>query len=155
MRSTINRLFGAGLVAGVIATTPVPSMAQDNLEEARLRKIEAEIRALQRRVFPGGDGRFFEPQIDTASQPNPATSAPTTTAVTDILVRLDALEAQLQRLTARAEENGNAIAQLDERLTALEPSPAEPEPNTEDTSATQANLAAMTGEDSDVPAAAS
>lgn len=109
------------LAAAVAVTAPIPAMAQDN-DEARLRRAEAEIRALQRAVFPGGDGRFFEPQISadgTATGPTVST-APSTTAVTDILARLDAMETQMQRLTALTEENTNALNMMDARITALE-----------------------------------
>lgn len=121
------RLAGALALGATIAAAPVPAMAQDSGAEARLRKIEAEVRALQRKVFPGGDARFFEPQIgpETAQPATPTAPATaggpaSTTAVTDILVRLDALEGQLQRLTARSEEQANALAQMELRLTALE-----------------------------------
>lgn len=123
------RLAGAALMGASVAsvaTIAVPAAAQDSTAEARLRKVEAEIRALQRKVFPGGDGKFFEPQIAPGTQaPAPATgtgaaSAPAATAVTDILVRLDALEQQLQALTARSEEQANTMAQLEVRLAALE-----------------------------------
>ncbi|MEL6878117.1 MAG: hypothetical protein AAGL68_08485 [Pseudomonadota bacterium] len=118
--TTSFRILAAGIAAAVVATTPLPAIAQDN-SEARLRKIEAEIRALQRNVFPGGDGRFFEPQIAPNSSTNtgPATSN-STTAVTDILARLDAMELQLQQLTARTEENSNALSLMETRLAALE-----------------------------------
>jgi TolA-binding protein len=123
--------LGAALAACVLATSPAPAFAQDSGSEARLRKIEAEIRALQRNVFPGGDGRFFEPQIRPGETASPSTgasgaaaSAPSTTAVTDILVRLDALELQLQRLTALSEENANAIALLTTRVAAVEAGPS-------------------------------
>ena len=116
--SILKGLAGAGLFMSVVAV-PAPTFAQDNLEEARLRKIEAEVRALQRKVFPGGDERFFEPQISPGETTRPTTT-PSTTAVTDILVRLDAMEAQLQRLTARSEENSNAIAQMEMRIAAIE-----------------------------------
>ena len=125
-RTTSVRLAGALVVAAMLASSPVPIAAQDSpaAAEARIRKIEAEIRALQRKVFPGGDGRFFEPQIAPGTVPATTTptttSAPSTTAVTDILVRLDALEAQLQALTARSEEQANALSQMEMRLTALE-----------------------------------
>lgn len=159
--STVRRLapaLGALVAAAVVATTPVPSMAQDS-SEARLRRAEAEIRALQRAVFPGGDGRFFEPQITSdGTTTGPTTStAPTTTAVTDILARLDAIEAQLQRLTALTEENTNALGGLDSRLTALEgglaPASSAAAPaqlpgdsgEDDDFGATDTNLAAMTG----------
>jgi TolA-binding protein len=107
----------------------VPAVAQDNAE-SRLRRAEAEIRALQRAVFPGGDGRFFEPQISAQGAPSSAsnTSAPSTTAVTDILARLDAIETQLQRLTALSEVNTNSISGLDARVAALETRGAPPAP---------------------------
>lgn len=140
-----------------VAAVPAPALAQDNLEEARLRKIEAEIRALQRKVFPGGDTRYFEPEIAAGETARTTTTTPSTTAVTDILARLDALEAQLQRLTARTEENSNAVSQLEERLAAIEEAQrqqaeaaaAAQEPAEEsETSASEANLAAMTGGES-------
>jgi TolA-binding protein len=115
------------LAAAAIAAVPAPAFAQDSAAEARLKKIEAEVRALQRKVFPGGDARLFEPQIAAGTQApaNPAQSSigvipPASTPVTDILVRLDALEAQLQVLTARSEEQANQLAQLELRLAALE-----------------------------------
>ena len=118
------RLAGIALGAAATLAVPAPAFAQDAPADVRLRKIEAEVRALQRKVFPGGDGRFFEPQIapgsDAASTASPSASLPSTTAVTDILVRMDALEAQLQRLTARSEEQANALAQMEARLLALE-----------------------------------
>lgn len=148
-----KRLVAPMLAAAVVITTPLPALAQDDNPEARLRKIEAEIRALQRQVFPGGDARFFEPEINTAQPQTPnAAGTTSTTAVTDILARLDAIEAQLQRLTAAGEENRNAVSLLEERVGALEaanaPPPAPtPEP-AEEPAATQSNLAAMTGGES-------
>jgi TolA-binding protein len=83
---------------------------------------------VQRKVFPGGDGRFFEPQIAPGSEPATTAlpSTTSTTAVTDILVRLDAIEAQLQAFTARSEEQANALAQMETRLAALETSAKPP-----------------------------
>jgi TolA-binding protein len=145
----LKNLAGLALAGAVIATTPVPALAQDDVSEARVRKIEAEIRALQRQVFQGGDARFFEPEINTQQgTPSNPSSATSTTAVTDILARLDAIEAQMQRLTAAGEENRNAVMLLEERLEALEaannPAPVV-EPAAEEAPATQSNLSAMTG----------
>ncbi|MEP2550398.1 MAG: hypothetical protein ABJH26_03815 [Marinomonas sp.] len=121
MSSPILRFVAPLLAASVVATTPIPALAQDAVSEARLRKVEAEVRALQRRVFPGGEGRFFEPQIDSAGGTAATSTNPTsTTAVTDILARLDAIELQLQRLTAESEVNTNSISGLDMRVRALE-----------------------------------
>lgn len=121
MPSTILRFVAPMIVASVVVTTPLPALAQDAASEARLRKVEAEVRALQRRVFPGSEGRFFEPQINSGDGATSAVSNPnSTTAVTDILARLDAIEIQLQRLTAESEVNTNSITGLDMRVSALE-----------------------------------
>jgi len=111
-------LAGTGLSA-------LPAAAQTGDAEARLRKIEAEVKALQRKVFPGGDGRFFAPEVQTPDQGTAMPGTPSTSAVTDILGRLDSLEAQITRLTAQTEENTNSIAQLSARLDAIQ-NPAPP-----------------------------
>jgi len=156
--------IGALTCAAAVAAVPVPAFAQDD-SEARLRRAEAEIRALQRAVFPGGEGRFFEPQIAPGDPPANGSanrSAPSTTAVTDILARLDAIEGQLQRLTALTEENSNAISGLETRIDDLEAqaattalpgsAPLAETPDISDASAgddegtaTNSNLSAMTG----------
>ncbi|MBX7483845.1 hypothetical protein [Qipengyuania qiaonensis] len=110
-------LLGAGLA---LLATSTPVLPQDGNDEARLRRLEAEVRALQRKVFPGGDGRFFEPEISAEPSTRPAAPTTSTTAVTDILTRLDALETQLQRQTALNEENTNTIRLLTERIETLE-----------------------------------
>ena len=109
--------LGAGFA---LLATSTPALPQDGNDEARLRRLEAEVRALQRKVFPGGDGRFFEPEISAQPSVRSTVSGPSTTAVTDILARLDALETQLQRQTARNEENANRTRILTGRLDALE-----------------------------------
>ena len=159
MKKIVTRAFEPVLAIGVVVGSPVPAMAQDSAD-VRLRKIEAEVRALQRKVFPGGDGKYFTPEITAAQGQPTTTNAPSTTAVTDILARLDALEAQIQRLTATNEENSNAIAGLQTRLAALESAPAGTSstlPNTTVTTppaagqnASQSNLGAMTGGQSNV-----
>jgi TolA-binding protein len=111
------KLAAAVLAAGL---TAAPAAAQSDAE-VRLKKVEAEVRALQRKVFPGGDGKYFEPEITPAS---PASSqpvgVPSTTAVTDILARLDALEGQLRQLTSGSEESANAVRLLQDRVAKLE-----------------------------------
>lgn len=114
------RFVGLGGAALALLALPAPALAQDSNDETRLRKLESEVRALQRRVFPGGDGRYFEPEITGQPQTSTVVSQPSTTAVTDILARIDAMEAQLQRLTGQTEQNTFALRTLSERLDALE-----------------------------------
>ena len=120
MGITVNRALGAPLAVLALGFAALPAAAQDGSTEARLKKAETEIRALQRKVFPGGDGKYFEPEVSTAQPAGTTATRPSTTAVTDILARLDALEGQIARLTSQTEENTNAIAKLGTRLGALE-----------------------------------
>ncbi|MXP31478.1 tetratricopeptide repeat protein [Erythrobacter jejuensis] len=110
--------MGAALLG--VAMPVMPALAQSGDEQARIRKLEGEVRALQRRVFPGSDGRYFEPQISGSPASNSTAPTTSTTAVTDILARLDALEASLQRLTGQVEENTNTLRGLTTRMAALE-----------------------------------
>ncbi|MDE1467125.1 tetratricopeptide repeat protein [Aurantiacibacter sp. D1-12] len=107
-----------GSLSAALIFVSVPAAAQD----ARLDRIERQLNALQRAVFPGGDGRFFEPEITPETAANPQVNTPqvTTTALTDVLARLDAIEQQLARLTAATEVNENALTSLEERVAAME-----------------------------------
>jgi TolA-binding protein len=111
-------ILAAMALGGLLAATP--AAAQD--DQARLRKLEDQVRALQRKVFPGPDGKFFAPEVNTSqvqASPQP-TGIPAATPLTDVLARLDSIEAQLNRLTARSEVNENAISMIEDRLDKLE-----------------------------------
>ncbi|NOW46155.1 TolA-binding protein [Novosphingobium sp. SG751A] len=115
------RLAGVALAALLWTGSAIPAQAQEGTAgEIRMRKLEAEVRALQRQVFPGGDTKLFGQQA-----PNPAPGAapaaaaeapaapPANTALTDILARLSAVESQNARLTAQVEELTNHVHQLE------------------------------------------
>lgn len=115
-------LATTALPFGVIPFHALPiahAQASPESTDVRLRRIEAELRAVQRKVFPDGAGKTFGPEIVPAAGTAPA-AAPATTAVTDLLTRMDAVEGQLQRLTAASEEAQNHAAKLEARLAALE-----------------------------------
>ncbi|MDD3798252.1 MAG: hypothetical protein PHE36_03630 [Novosphingobium sp.] len=144
------------MTALAAAGTAFPAAAQ--VDDARMRKVEAEVRALQRKVFPGGDGRFFADGSAAGTSQSATGLPPATTAMTDVLARLDALEARLASLTAQVENNTNALARLTGRVAALEPAPAPaPAPPTgaigsppaagagNAANAADANLSAMSG----------
>lgn len=161
-----SRFGGAGPIraaamtslAIVIAGVAAPALAQETMQEARIRRMEAEIRALQRQVFPGGSGKYFAPEIAPATPASPAAGAAgAATPVTDLLSRMDSVEAQLKRLTAQAEENAHKLAQLEARTAgiaapAATPAAAAPVASTAPTAtpaptptAADSNLSAMTG----------
>lgn len=112
------------LMMAAVAPTVAVAQAQETVEN-RLKRVETELRAVQRKVFPDGAGKTFAPEITAAATPAPAAvGTPAAGAVTDLLSRMDAVEQQLQRLTAQTEENQNRLGKLEARLTAIEPAPA-------------------------------
>ena len=126
----------------VIAAPALAQSAGDVSLETRVRKVEAEISALQRVVFPGGDGRFF-PQLQPSSSGTSPGGTPATNPNADMLTRMDALEGHVSRLTAQVEEDRNRIDKLEARLAAVEAGKTGSDPAS--TSAVGSNTAAMTG----------
>lgn len=99
-----------------------PALAQstgDTSLDGRMRKLEAEVSALQRVVFPGGDGRFF-PQLQPSQSGTTPTGTPATNPSSDMLTRMDSLEGQVAKLTSQVEEDRNRIDKLEARLAVLE-----------------------------------
>ena len=107
-------LFGA-----VALLTATPSVAQNTSVEGRVVKLEKEMRAVQREVFPNGAGKFLEPEIQPADGA-PKMPVSSSTAVADLLARVDALEGQLATLTGQVEQQGNSMRSVETRLKALE-----------------------------------
>jgi TolA-binding protein len=115
LKAAATSALAMALVGSAQIAFTAPAHAQNTLAEARLRKMEAEIRALQRQVFPGGDGKFFTPEIAPGRPSASGTTPPSTTAVTDLLTRMDSVEGQIARLTAQVEQTFNRLAQLEAR----------------------------------------
>jgi len=117
---SVRRLTGTLLVAFLLGTgAPVLAQSAPNADaEARLRKLEAEVKALQRQVFPGGDGKYFAPQVTAPTAPTTVPGTPSSTPVSDLLTRMDAVEAQIARLTASSEETANRVAQIEAKMAA-------------------------------------
>jgi TolA-binding protein len=107
------------LSAALIALA-APATAQNANVEGRVGKLEKEMKAVQRKVFPDGAGKYFEPEIkpaDPVKDPSKATSG---SEVTDLIARVDALESQLAALTGTVEQQGNGMKAMETRLKSLE-----------------------------------
>lgn len=154
-QTTMTRLLrgaypGLGPVLATLAlalAAPAHAQSASGSTDARLRAIEAEVKALQRQVFPGGDSKYFPPQVQPGQTTAPLTGTPATTPVADLLTRMDSVEAQLARLTAQGEENANRLAKLEARFAAssAETSATPAATGSESGATTSNNLAAMTG----------
>lgn len=111
MRSfTIATLLLASVAAG-------PVSAQSEPLTQRVGKLEKEMTAVQRKVFPNGFA--IEPEIATTI-PQAAAGNPATSPVADLTTRVDALETQLQTLTGQVETDGNRVRKLEEALKAYD-----------------------------------
>ena len=153
LRGALTR--AAPALALVLAGIGVPAYGQDNSPDARVRRMEAEIRALQRKVFPGAEGKLFAPEITPPAVPSASPGGQAAASpVTDLMARLDSVEAQLRRLTEQGEENANKLALLEARVpppstvpaaaAAIDPALAPAAPPGATPSAASANLSAMT-----------
>ena len=138
-------------VATVVASAP--AAAQSNVE-GRVGKLESEMRAVQRKVFPQGAGQYLQPEITGPQTTTEAPGTPAASAVADLSARVAAVEGQLAQLTGQVEQAQYRNRQLQEqfdvyrrtvdgRLKALEAGPAPIAPATE---------SAPLGEDAPAPA---
>jgi TolA-binding protein len=108
------------LVAILLAGTASPALAQDSAPVGkRVDRLEREMRAVQRKVFPNGGGTLVEPEIAQPSIAAQPVGVPAGSAVADLTSRVDALERQLATLTGQAEENSNRLHMLEQNFNAL------------------------------------
>ena len=105
--------LGAATIALAAA---MPAAAQDTNIGKRVERLEKEMRAVQRSVFPGGSPTFFEGEI--APDKTPGERSRANAPVIDLTARVDALEAQLQTLTGQTEQNAFQLRELEKAFTA-------------------------------------
>jgi TolA-binding protein len=75
------------------------------------------MRAVQRKIFPGGAGATVEPQI-TAELDTTVPGAPSTSPVADLTQRVGAVEGQVATLTGQVEQLGYRLRQLEDAFNA-------------------------------------
>ncbi len=102
--------------------------ASPDMTDLRVGKLEKEMKAVQRKVFPNGSP--VEPDI-TASSTSVAPGAAASAPLLDVTQRVDLLEAQIKTLTGQIEQNNVRLKRLedgskayDTRLKAMETPPS-------------------------------
>jgi TolA-binding protein len=100
----------------LLASVSVPALAQRaEPVERRIDRLEGEMRAVQRRVFPGGRNQVVEPEI--RPQVNEIAPSSTGDALGNLVERVNSLESQLRTLTSQIEEQEFRGRRLEEDMT--------------------------------------
>ena len=108
MRFQILGLILLASTAAPLAAQPAPNF------ERRVDRLEQEMRAVQRRVFPDGYAQFVQPEIRPEAQGLPG--GVSGDALSSLVARVDALETQLRAITGQVEEQGNRTRQLEQEV---------------------------------------
>jgi len=110
----------ATVLAVLLASAATPLVAQTTAGTLDLRvgKLEKEMKAVQRTVFPQG----APVQPDLAATPTVTTPAgtPASAPLSDLTTRVDALEKSLSALTGTSEQNGYRVKQLEDALAKIQ-----------------------------------
>lgn len=118
------RLMMTMTAVAALAAVALPVAAQSGRGaeggaiEGRVDRLEREMRAVQRKVFPGGAGQTIEPQIAPPQQPGAAPGSPASGAVADLTARVAALESSVQSVTGQVEQAQYKLRQLEDAFTA-------------------------------------
>jgi TolA-binding protein len=115
-------LLSAVAVGPVVMQTAVAQTA-DPGTKLRVDKLEKEMKAVQRKIFP--NGAPIDPELGPIS--GTEGGIPSAGPVADLTNRVDALENQLKTLTGQIEQNTNRIRKLEDAVKAMKAS-AEPSP---------------------------
>lgn len=107
LRSSVLLPSLALIVSGA---TCASAQGQTSLD-GRVSRLESEIRAVQRKVFPDGAGKYLQPEL-TGQQPAAAAGSPATSPVADLEARVSAIESQVRTLTGQVEQTGYQLRQL-------------------------------------------
>ena len=106
--ATTALLLGA---PAMVALAPAAA-AQYVALDVRVDRLEKEMRAVQRKVFPAGAP--LQAEINRQVTPTVPPGTPSSSPVADLTARVGALESQLASMTGQVEENSFKIRQLEE-----------------------------------------
>ncbi|UZW54124.1 hypothetical protein NUH86_11345 [Sphingobium sp. JS3065] len=105
-----NAFFATAALALIVLAPP--AAAQNVSVDVRVDRLEKEMRAVQRKVFPAGAP--LEAEITRPAAPAIVPGSPSSTPVADLTARVNALESQLASVTGQVEENSFKLKQLED-----------------------------------------
>lgn len=102
------------MCAALLVAAPVSAQSQI---EGRVGRLEGEMRAVQRKVFPGGAGSL-QPEITGPVRTESVEGNPASSPVADLTARVGSLEQQIASLTGQVEQTGYKTRQLQDAFDA-------------------------------------
>ena len=112
----MTAMMAAELVAGLTLGSQA-AHAQTTIE-GRVGRLESEMRAVQRKVFPGGGGQYVEPDINPPPVSTTIPGSPSNSPVADLDARVNALESQITTMTGQIETTQHRVQQLEDAFNA-------------------------------------
>jgi TolA-binding protein len=109
MRNLILFTTVAALVVGF------PAAAQTDIN-GRVVRLESEMRAVQRKVFPGGTGQLLQPDVVAPVASTSVSGAPVGSAVVYLTARVTSLEQQMASMTGQIEQTSYQLRTLREQF---------------------------------------
>jgi TolA-binding protein len=102
-------------LAALLATAALPALAAEpGTLDQRVDRVEKQLKAVQRKVFPGGDAAFQAPEI---SRPDTQVTVgmPASTPLNDLTARVDALEKTVAQMTGQIEQDQHRLDLLSQQ----------------------------------------
>ncbi|MEO8374857.1 MAG: hypothetical protein ABI471_06505 [Sphingomonas bacterium] len=112
----MTAMMAAGMIAG-LGIAPQAAHAQTSIE-GRVGRLESEMRAVQRKVFPGGSGQYVQPDINPPTASTAIPGSPSNSPVADLDARVNALESQITTMTGQIETTQHRVQQLEDAFSA-------------------------------------
>src|SRR4051812_50056975 len=109
----MRMLMTVAFAATVLGTTGA-AHAQSGAVEGRVGRLESEMRAVQRKVFPGGAGQYVQPDINPPTASTVIPGSPSNSPVADLDARVNALESQITTMTGQIETTQHRVQQLED-----------------------------------------
>jgi TolA-binding protein len=104
------------VLAALLACAALPALAADPAPtlDQRVDRVERQLKAVQRKVFPGGDAAFQQAEI-AAPDVHVTAGTPASTPLNELTARLDALERSVAQLTGQVEQDEHRLDLLSQQ----------------------------------------
>ncbi|WP_174285070.1 tol-pal system YbgF family protein [Sphingomonas bacterium] len=112
------RRYSLAILAASATLLPGAATAQASLD-GRIGKLESEMHAVQRKVFPGGANQTVQPDIaPPLATGDPSIGTPASSPMADLTARVGSLEQQMATVTGQAEQNQYKLRLMQEQFDA-------------------------------------